>query len=671
MTFRTSFLLCCLGWLGITAQVRSEEAQPTVPVIRSAQSGPWSKAATWEGGKVPAAGVKVHIRQGHEAVYDLHSDQVIRSLHLDGVLRFASDRDTRLDVGLIRVQAGGTTEEEGFDCEAHPANPGPNQAALLVGTPDQPLVKHTALIRLHFVPGMNKESCPAIVCCGGRMEFHGAPMSRTWLKLGAPAKAGDQEVTLAEAVTGWRPGDRVLLTATTRQQKLAKTFLESTRDSSQTEERILKKIDGAKITLDRALSYDHVAEGDYRGDVANLSRNVVVESADPQAVRGHTMVHRHSTGSISYAEFRHLGKEGVLGRYSLHYHLCGDTLRGSSVIGASIWDSHNRWLTIHGTNYLVVRDCVGYQSKGHGFFLEDGTEVYNVLDRNLAVQAYVAKPLPKQVLPFDKNDGSGFWWANSHNVFTHNVAAECDEYGYFFQAAKTPNFDLELSVRQPDGTRKKVDIRTLPFIRFEDNEAHCQRRHAFNLGGGVPFGPPNVAGVGPEAKHPFLIRNLRLWNVHWAIHPVSPNVRLENLDINNADYGIWRPVYKDHTYLGIKMAAVDETRRYAFADGKPPVYDAGSPRPPDPVDDHPPVTVITHTTFRPGKVVVRGTTSDNGKVVRVLVNGQEARALAANHAQWEVELEAVRPGKLELNAHAQDEAGNVEKTAHQMTILVR
>jgi hypothetical protein len=32
----------------------------------------------------------------------------------------------------------------------------------------------------------------------------------------------------------------------------------------------------------------------------------------------------------------------------------------------------------------VVRDCVGYRSVGHGFFLEDGTEVYNVLDRNRA-----------------------------------------------------------------------------------------------------------------------------------------------------------------------------------------------------------------------------------------------------------------------------------------------
>src|SRR5262249_22258318 len=163
--------------------------------------------------------------------------------------------------------------------------------------------------------------------------------------------------------------------------------------------------------------FDHVAEGDYRADVANLSRNVVIESADPEGVRGHTMVHRDSTGSISYAEFRHLGKEGGLGRYSIHFHLVGDTMRGTSVIGASIWDSANRWIPIHGTNYLVVRDCVGYRSVGHGFFLEDGTEVFNVLDHNLAVQAFIGKPLPKQVLPYDKNDGSGFWWANSHNTF--------------------------------------------------------------------------------------------------------------------------------------------------------------------------------------------------------------------------------------------------------------
>jgi hypothetical protein len=392
--------------------------------------------------------------------------------------------------------------------------------------------------------------------------------------------------------------------------------------------------------------------------VANLSRNIVIESADPKGVRGHTMHHRGSSGSISYAEFRHLGKEGVLGKYSMHYHLCGDTMRGSSVIGASVWDSHNRWITIHGTNYLVVRDCVGYQSKGHGFFLEDGTEVYNIFDRNLAVQAYVTKPLPKQILPFDKNDGSGFWWANCHNSFTRNVAAECDEYGYFFQAPKTNNFDPELNVRQPDGTRRKVDIRTLPFIRFEDNESHCQRRHSFNLGGGAPFGPPNVAGIGPDTQHPFVIRNLKLWNVHWGIHPASPCVMIENLDIHDAEYGVWRPEYKNHVYSGIKFTNVPKELNYAFVGNKPPPAAELKPK-----DDLPPVTVITHVIAVDGKLVVRGVTADNGEVKKVAVNGKEAKATRGNFAEWEVLLDGSKPGA-KLSAHAEDAAGNVERTPH-------
>jgi hypothetical protein len=666
-------LLCCLALCAFASPLPGEEGKAP-PVVRSARSGPWSDPQTWEGGKAPAAGCKVLIRDGHAVVYDVAPEQVIRSLHIDGTLRFADDRSTRLDVGLIRVGAGGGTAEEGFDCDAHLTEAKGPRAALLVGTPDRPIdARHTALIRLHFVEGMDRESCPAVVCCGGRLEMHGAPLSRTWLKLGAKAKAGDATVTLVEAVTGWRPGDRVILTSTTRQNKTLKTFRDSTRDNTQTEERFIKAIDGVKVVLDKPLAFDHIADGDYRGEVANLSRNVVVESADPQKGRGHTMYHRGSGGSISYAEFRHLGKEGVLGRYALHYHLCGDTMRGSSVVGASIWDSGNRWLTIHGTNYLVVRDCVGYQSVGHGFFMEDGTEVYNVLDRNLAVQAYIAKPLPKQALPFDRNDGSGFWWANSLNAFTRNVAADCDEYGYFFQAAKVPGFDPVLPVRQPDGSRKPTDIRTLPFLRFEDNEAHTQRRHAFNLGGGVPFGPPNVGGVGPDVNHPFVIRNMRLWDVHWAIHPVSPSVLLDGLDVHDAHYGVWRPEYKDHAYRGLKMTQVPAEQQYAFVAGnKPPNKEADFPGPLGPRDDLPPVTVVTHVLSpEAGKVVVRGTTADNGAVKRVLVNGVEARALSANFAEWEAVLTGVKAGDLRLSAHAVDAAGNQEVTKHELTVSVR
>jgi hypothetical protein len=47
-----------------------------------------------------------------------------------------------------------------------------------------------------------------------------------------------------------------------------------------------------------------------------------------------------------------------------------------------------------------------------------------------------------------------------------------------------------------------------------------------------------------------------------------------------------------------------------------------------------------------------------------VVNGQEARALRPNFAEWEIVLKDVRPGAIQLTAHAEDAAGNVEKRSH-------
>ena len=606
----------------------------------------------------------MQIRAGHVVLFDTTAN--VRAVFIAGTLSFARDRDTRLDVGLIKIQAGEDTTEEGFDCDAHlpDADPTKPKPALEVGTREWPVeAKHTALIRLVYFDGMDKQSCPAIVACGGRMEFHGAEMNHTWVKLGAPAKAGDTTIALAEAVTGWRAGDHIFLTGTTRQIKREKTFRTSVRDNTQTEERIVREVSGTTLTLDQPLAFEHAGEGAYRGEVANLSRNVIIESADPEKARGHTMYHRGSAGAISYAEFRHLGKEGVLGRYSLHFHLVRDTMRGASVIGASIWDSGNRWITIHGTDYLVVRDCVGYHSVGHGFFLEDGTEVFNVLDHNLAVQACVGKPLPKQVLPFDHNDGAGFWWANSLNTFTRNVAAECDEYGFRFDAAANSGFDLALNVPQPDGTRRATDIRTLPFVRFDDNEIHCMRRHSLNLGGMSAELKGDVGGIGPDAAHPFVIRNLKIWNVHWAFHPGSPSVMLDGLDVHHAEYALWNANYDRHAYRHVTLDDISVNPNFSPKGTQP--LEKDFPGVLKPVDDLPPETVITSMlSQKDGTLLVRGTSSDNGVIKRVVVNGREARTVRANFAEWE----ATVPTAAGLQAFGEDAAGNVEPRPHVITL---
>jgi len=743
-------------------------AAESPPVIRSVKSGAWSSPQTWEGGKVPAAGARVHVLAGHAVTYDVAEEGVVRAINIAGTLSFARDKDTLLNVGLIKIEMNDAFSEEGFDCDhfSETIDPAKPRATLDVGSPNDPIpAKHKAVIRLHFVEGHNPQSCPAIVCCGGRMDFHGAPLAHTWVKLGATVKKGAAEVVCSEAITGWQVGDRIIVTPTDADQ----------HTEGLTEERVVTAIDGQTLRFEQPLANAHAGEGEFRGEVANLSRNVVVESAAPDGQRGHTMYHRGSAGAISYAEFRHLGKKDTLGRYSLHFHLCGNTMRGSYVIGASIWDSHNRWLTIHGTNYLVARDNVGFKSVGHGYFLEDGTEVFNILDHNLAVAARHGKRLPKQVLPFDQNEGAGFWWACSLNSFTNNVAADCDRYGFRYEATPTSALKLNFKVLQPDGSEKEVDIRTLPFVRFDGNEVHSSfGLYGVNLGEGV-------RGVGPDAQHPFVMRNTKIWSVHYGLRPQVPSLLVENIHINS-HYGVYHPNFVNHVYRnvtirgagtepfnrghddnseqhgvltvdgltfdncrsgGMPLIQISDDNATGLAEShfrnvktvnwtdsrrqKSIVNLGGGPRPQpktekgvpvylhdwygpgraamvvstrspeyksnpadfhedapltgdesrvrevpstdfptllDPVDDLPPITVITHTLKQGGKLLVRGSVTDNGDVQQVVVNGQSAQ-LTAQTGEWQIELAAETKA---LSAHSTDAAGNVEKLAHKVQI---
>ena len=64
-----------------------------------------------------------------------------------------------------------------------------------------------------------------------------------------------------------------------------------------------------------------------------------------------------------------------------------------------------------------------------------------------------------------------------------------------------------------------MDIRTLPFLRFEGNEAHAQKGYGVNLGGGPGTGETGgVGGIGPDSRHPYAIRGLRVWDARLGGH---------------------------------------------------------------------------------------------------------------------------------------------------------
>ena len=101
------------------------------------------------------------------------------------------------------------------------------------------------------------------------VDFHGAPLSRTWVKLGAAVKIGDDAVALAEAITGWRVGDRVIVTATTRQSKVQKTFRPSLRDGgAQTEGKLpgaATDAGGREAATFRTIPLPHAAADGFGG----------------------------------------------------------------------------------------------------------------------------------------------------------------------------------------------------------------------------------------------------------------------------------------------------------------------------------------------------------------------------------------------------------------------
>lgn len=496
--------------------------------IRSVKSGFWSETSTWDSGQVPGDGDNVVVDSGHVVTYNVQSSEAIRLLLIRGKLTFSRTENTQLDVGMIFI----TTRESvdpNEDCSMHMHGPmwmDAPKPALEVGSVDKPIPNGvTARIRLVHFSGIDPNCSPGIICYGGSMDFHGAPINKTWTKLAQSAPEGATTIKLSDAVD-WKVGDHIVIT---RSQRVPGNSVSlgsfRTNGRQQSEERFISAINGTVITLDAPLEHDHPRfVNRYAAEVANLSRNVVVESKDPNGERGHTMYHHGSQGSISYAEFRHLGKDGVLARYPIHYHKMRNSMRGSSVIGASIWDSHNRFVTIHGTDYIVVRDCVGFKSIGHGYFMEDATEVYNFLENNLAILTYDSDPLPDQALDFDPNDGAGYWWANGRNAFINNVASETDDYGFRFEIPE----DFFESILQPDGTiQTGVEVNSLSFIRFKGNEVHGTMKYGIRFDGH------------PDQKDPLVIEDMNIWQVWYAFRPDMYNYYIKNLNIWNTAYGFY------------------------------------------------------------------------------------------------------------------------------------
>jgi hypothetical protein len=202
----------------------------------------------------------------------------------------------------------------------------------------------------------------------GVLELVGTPR-RAWTRLAGAVGAGTARLPLADAPTGWRPGDEVVVAPT-----LAPDQGEAWKAYSAGR---VRSAGGRTVTLDKPTRSAHPAvdviddAGSGRvqtAEVMNLTRNVRIEGTPGH--RSHIFIRSSRPQTVKAVAIRHMGPrkkaeeftELVLGRYGLHIHMCGDGSRGSKVEGVVIRDTGNHAFVPHLSNGIAFRDCISHNT---------------------------------------------------------------------------------------------------------------------------------------------------------------------------------------------------------------------------------------------------------------------------------------------------------------------
>jgi hypothetical protein len=508
------------------------------PGVQSAQSGNWSSASTWQGGQVPTANHVVRILPGHTVTIN-DTVAVAYTVAIDGKLAFATTVNTRLQVTNVEVMAG----------EMGMGTPG----ILELGTAANPIAAGvTAEIVIANSPlggsvaDVDQFGTGIVVL--GKVSMHGSVKMPTFVRLAIEPRAGNTALTLSEAVSGWKVGDRLVL-PDTRHIKESEVIPGSQwiNAVNQWEERTVQAIsaDGKTITLNSALTYDHLGARDLNNvldflpHVGNLTRNLIIRSESATGTRGHMLAIHMADVDIRYALFKDMGRTTYLpldnttnhiGRYPIHvHHLSGPmatpangyqfTLVGNAVDGGSVETKFKWGVTVHGSHYGQIQDNVVYNYNGAAVATEDGSESFNVFDHNFALRG-MGEPndAVSEARMAMGTEGVGFWFRGPNNFVRNNVAANYQNstteaaYGYAFQFRylgniAVPNFKgADTMVASQSTTR---DGNNMPILQFENNEAYGAMQGGFTLWW-VSSQDPQPYATAQES----LIKDLKLWNVY-------------------------------------------------------------------------------------------------------------------------------------------------------------
>ncbi|XP_064609227.1 cell surface hyaluronidase-like [Liolophura sinensis] len=338
------------------------------------------------------------------------------------------------------------------------------------------------------------------VAAGGILEIHGKE-KLSWTFLDKTLWKGQHEntITLADDVTSWEVGDRLIISSTDNDMHHAEEFITVP----------CSHCSPNQVKIQGLVKYNHYGDHykgiDMRAEVGILTRNVRTRGdMEPycygqnwcqyftyDTFGGHLMFLRgFERVHLQAFEVKHMGQQANLGRYPVHFHDVGDLADTKTyypdsayVKDLSIHHCYNRCVTVHGTSSLTVSNVVGYDTLGHCFFLEDGNEQNNTFHHNLGLVTQAST-----LLPTDRNKHmcmailgavwpgympaahectavSTFWIAHPNNNFIENAAGGSEEAGFWFIFHEKP------TGHGPGSLPPFKALRT-PMGKFSKNRVH-------------------------------------------------------------------------------------------------------------------------------------------------------------------------------------------------------
>ncbi len=420
--------------------------------------GNWNHPSTWNTNTVPAVHDDVAIPNGRTVL--LEGACFSKGITVYGTLQSNGNANFTLDTEWLLVEG--------------------SSANLIIGTASNPYTGR-AIITLNGINDNGSNGGAGDKFISGRMQsnihIHGKDKI-SWSQLGAMAYAGNNQITLKENID-WEIGDEIVIVS-------------SRLDWNEAEKRTITAIstDQKTLTLDNPLLYPHVSDvqvhtratdgktwtADLRAEVGVLTHNITIQgdaNSDTNGYGGHIMMHHGAKAYISGVELYRMGQKAILGRYPFHWHMEKNMGAGQYFKNSSVHKSFNRAITVHGTEYTLVENNFCYDHLGHGIFLEDGSERFNTIRKNVVLLS--KRPAPgEELTPSDNSHNevqnrtpSSYWITNPNNTFEDNVAAGTEGSGYWFAMPTSP-----MGTSASDPYFSGLQPHKEPLGLFKGNKAH-------------------------------------------------------------------------------------------------------------------------------------------------------------------------------------------------------